>query len=66
MLNLELEALLAIGSEAFWITFFGSSKTDFAGSGLLSVWGFGSVETGFVSEIKLASRSGANIKNFFF
>ena len=66
MLNLELEELLAIGSDAFWITFFGSSKTDFAGSGLVSVLDFGSKETGFGSEIKLASRRGASIKNFFF
>jgi len=36
MLNWELEVFLAIGSEAFWMTFFGSSKTDFTGSGFFS------------------------------
>lgn len=65
MLNSDGCCPLDNGCDAFWITAFGSSKTDFGFSILDSVTSavFG---VGFSSDLRLALRSGARIKIFFF
>lgn len=65
MLNSDGFCPLDNGCEAFWMTAFGSSKTDFGFSTLVSVACVGFV-AGFSSDFRFALRSGARIKNFFF